>query len=77
GARIAVPSSWPMQEAAPASERPWYTNTRFPFPVDPPHVPDADAIADHAVGDTVTIGWIDASGAAHQADVTLVAGPAA
>lgn len=47
--RIPVPSSWPMQPSAPASERPWYTNTRFPFPIDPPHVPDADVIGDHAV----------------------------
>jgi S1-C subfamily serine protease len=35
------------------------------------------AIAAHAVGDSVTIGWTDASGAAHSAAVTLVAGPAA
>lgn len=35
------------------------------------------AIAGHAVGDRVTIGWTDASGAAHQATVALVAGPAA
>ncbi|RIX30729.1 glycoside hydrolase family 2 TIM barrel-domain containing protein [Amnibacterium setariae] len=42
--RIPVPSSWPMQgHGAPA-----YTNTRFPFPVDPPHVPDANPVGDHA-----------------------------
>jgi S1-C subfamily serine protease len=35
------------------------------------------AIAGHAVGDTVTIGWTDATGAAHSASVALVAGPAA
>jgi len=35
------------------------------------------AIASHRVGDQVTITWTDASGAAHQAAVTLIAGPAA
>ena len=25
---------------------PWYTNTRFPFPIDPPHVPDANPVGD-------------------------------
>jgi beta-galactosidase len=40
--RIPVPSSWPMQ----GHGSPWYTNTRFPFPVDPPHVPDANPVGD-------------------------------
>ena len=40
--RIPVPSSWPMQ----GHGLPWYTNTRFPFPVDPPHVPDANPVGD-------------------------------
>jgi beta-galactosidase len=40
--RIPVPSSWPMQ----GHGAPWYTNTRFPFPVDPPHVPDANPVGD-------------------------------
>ncbi len=41
--RIPVPSSWPMHgHGAPA-----YTNTRFPFPVDPPHVPDENPVGDH------------------------------
>ncbi|HXR45136.1 MAG TPA: glycoside hydrolase, partial [Pseudolysinimonas sp.] len=42
---IPVPSSWPMQ----GHGLPWYTNTRFPFPVDPPHVPDDNPIGDHAI----------------------------
>ncbi|WP_375388195.1 glycoside hydrolase family 2 TIM barrel-domain containing protein [uncultured Amnibacterium sp.] len=43
--RIPVPSSWPMQgHGAPA-----YTNTRFPFPIDPPHVPDDNPVGDHRV----------------------------
>ncbi|WP_410812748.1 glycoside hydrolase family 2 TIM barrel-domain containing protein [Micromonospora sp. 067-2] len=40
---IEVPSSWPMHgHGSPA-----YTNVVFPFPVDPPHVPDANPIGDH------------------------------
>ncbi|MEU1970993.1 trypsin-like peptidase domain-containing protein [Microbacterium sp. NPDC019599] len=37
----------------------------------------SDLIAGHEPGDSVTITWIDASGATHAADVTLAAGPAA
>jgi beta-galactosidase len=40
--RIPVPSSWPMH----GHGLPAYTNTRFPFPVDPPHVPDANPVGD-------------------------------
>ncbi|MGT2426351.1 glycoside hydrolase family 2 TIM barrel-domain containing protein [Amnibacterium kyonggiense] len=40
--RIPVPSSWPMQ----GHGTPAYTNVRFPFPVDPPHVPDANTVGD-------------------------------
>jgi beta-galactosidase len=46
-ARIPVPSSWPMH--ADGHGRPWYTNTKYPFPVEPPFVPDENPIADHAV----------------------------
>jgi S1-C subfamily serine protease len=37
----------------------------------------AGAIAVHRVGDRVEIAWTDATGAAHQATVALIAGPAA
>ena len=40
---IPVPSSWPMQ----GHGRPAYTNVKFPFPVDPPFVPDANPVGDH------------------------------
>jgi beta-galactosidase len=33
---ITVPSCWQHQ----GYERPWYTNQNYPFPVDPPYVPD-------------------------------------
>ncbi|SDS30704.1 glycoside hydrolase family 2 TIM barrel-domain containing protein [Microlunatus soli] len=40
---IPVPSSWPMHgHGAPA-----YTNVQYPFPVDPPYVPDENPIGDH------------------------------
>ncbi len=41
--RVPVPSSLPMQ----GHGLPAYTNTRFPFPVDPPHVPDENPVGDH------------------------------
>ena len=37
----------------------------------------SSTVASHRVGDQVTISWTDASGVAHQATVTLIAGPAA
>src|SRR5665213_2209029 len=40
---IPVPSSWPMQ----GHGKPAYTNVKFPFPVDPPFVPDANPVGDH------------------------------
>src|SRR5690606_25187953 len=40
---IPVPSSWPMHgHGSPA-----YTNVQYPFPVDPPYVPDENPIGDH------------------------------
>ncbi|GAB2607666.1 glycoside hydrolase family 2 TIM barrel-domain containing protein [Kribbella endophytica] len=41
--RIAVPSSWPMH----GHGRPAYTNQPYPFPVDPPYVPDENPTGDH------------------------------
>ncbi len=35
---IEVPGHWALQ----GWDRPWYTNIPFPFPMDPPHVPDAN-----------------------------------
>ncbi len=40
---ILVPSSWPMHGFG----KPIYTNVQFPFPLDPPHVPDANPVGDH------------------------------
>ncbi|WP_158839581.1 glycoside hydrolase family 2 TIM barrel-domain containing protein [Saccharothrix deserti] len=42
-AELPVPSSWPMH----GHGLPAYTNDRFPFPVDPPHVPTENPTGDH------------------------------
>ncbi len=43
--RIPVPSNWPMH----GHGAPIYTNVAYPFPVDPPHVPDENPTGDHRV----------------------------
>ena len=40
---VAVPSHWVLH----GHGRPWYTNVRFPFPIDPPHVPDENPVGDY------------------------------
>ncbi|MEV7422375.1 glycoside hydrolase family 2 TIM barrel-domain containing protein [Streptomyces sp. NPDC091212] len=46
---IGVPSSWQMREVADAPRfgAPAYTNQIFPFPVDPPRVPDANPTGEY------------------------------
>jgi len=49
---IAVPSHWVLPGAsATAAEGayggPIYTNIRYPFPIDPPHIPDENPTGDH------------------------------
>jgi len=49
---IAVPSHWVLPgTSAKAAEgsygRPIYTNIRYPFPIDPPHIPDDNPTGDH------------------------------
>ena len=41
--RIPVPSHWGLY----GHGHPTYTNIRYPFPLDPPHVPDANPTGDH------------------------------
>ena len=47
---LPVPSHWVLH-GDPAGERrygaPVYTNVQYPFPLDPPHVPDANPTGDH------------------------------
>lgn len=45
---LAVPGHWALQADDPYG-KPWYTNVKYPFPVEPPHVPDANTVADHVV----------------------------
>ncbi|WP_420820305.1 glycoside hydrolase family 2 TIM barrel-domain containing protein [Specibacter cremeus] len=42
-ADLPVPSNWNLH----GHGRPAYTNVVFPFPLDPPHAPDANQIGDH------------------------------
>ena len=49
---IPVPSHWVLpctsaKAAESAYGRPIYTNIRYPFPIDPPHVPDENPTGDH------------------------------
>ncbi|MBP2411820.1 beta-galactosidase [Arthrobacter stackebrandtii] len=40
---LPVPSSWNLH----GHGAPTYTNVQFPFPLDPPHMPDANPVGDH------------------------------
>lgn len=71
GERITVPSHWVLECSSDSSERsihgkPWYTNITYPFPVDPPHVPDANPTAwyrrQFSLGELVGTGGALASG---------------
>jgi beta-galactosidase len=42
-AELDVPGHWVLQ----GHDRPRYTNTAFPFPIDPPRTPDANPTGDH------------------------------
>ncbi|MFJ9542299.1 glycoside hydrolase family 2 TIM barrel-domain containing protein [Streptomyces sp. NPDC101225] len=56
---IPVPSHWVLQGDG-AHGRPIYTNVRFPFPIDPPHVPDENPTGDYRRLFDVPAGWPDA-----------------
>ena len=43
---LPVPSHWVLHGHGRYG-RPQYTNVQFPFPIDPPHVPDENAVGDH------------------------------
>lgn len=47
---LPVPSHWVLHEAGRADySAPIYTNLAYPFPVDPPHVPDENPTGDYRV----------------------------
>ena len=54
--RIPVPSHWQL-EGDGAYGLPAYTNIRYPFPVDPPHVPDDNPTGDYRTTFTVPADW--------------------
>ena len=50
---LPVPSHWPLH----GHGRPQYTNVTYPFPVDPPHVPDENPTGDHRTRFAVPDTW--------------------
>jgi beta-galactosidase len=54
--RIPVPSQWQLQGDG-AYGRPAYTNVRYPFPVEPPFVPDANPTGDYRTRFAVPGDW--------------------
>ena len=56
---LPVPSHWVLHGDG-AHGRPIYTNVQFPFPIDPPHVPDENPTGDHRRHFTLPGGWADA-----------------
>ncbi|MFF4554502.1 glycoside hydrolase family 2 TIM barrel-domain containing protein [Streptomyces sp. NPDC001422] len=56
---VPVPSHWVL-EGDGAYGRPIYTNIRFPFPIDPPHVPDENPTGDYRRHFDLPAGWSDA-----------------
>ncbi|WP_405752431.1 DUF4981 domain-containing protein [Streptomyces sp. NBC_00012] len=53
-ATVAVPGHWVLQRAGGA---PAYTNVVYPFPVDPPRVPDENPTGDHLRSFDLPAGW--------------------
>lgn len=56
---IPVPSHWVLQGDG-AYGRPIYTNVQFPFPIDPPHVPDDNPTGDYRRDFGIPADWSDA-----------------
>lgn len=50
---IAVPGHWQLQGYG----APGYTNVRYPFPIDPPHVPDANPTGEYRTAVVRPGGW--------------------
>ncbi|MDH6565293.1 beta-galactosidase [Streptomyces sp. SAI-117] len=56
---MAVPSHWVLQGDG-AHGRPIYTNVQFPFPIDPPYVPDENPTGDYRRAFELPADWTDA-----------------
>ncbi|GIJ52681.1 glycoside hydrolase family 2 TIM barrel-domain containing protein [Virgisporangium aurantiacum] len=52
---IRVPSHWVLE----GHGEPWYTNTAYPFPLDPPHVPDENPTGDYRLRFDLPPHWPD------------------
>ncbi len=50
-------SSWEQRQIPSHFGTPAYTNARYPFPIDPPHVPDENPTADHRLTFDLPPGW--------------------
>ncbi|MFC4113350.1 glycoside hydrolase family 2 TIM barrel-domain containing protein [Nonomuraea zeae] len=50
---IRVPSHWVLE----GHDRPLYTNTAYPFPIDPPYVPDDNPTGDYRLRFDLPSGW--------------------
>ncbi|MFB6435193.1 glycoside hydrolase family 2 TIM barrel-domain containing protein [Streptomyces sp. NPDC056411] len=62
---IRVPGTWALQGFG----APWYTNTAYPFPVDPPRVPDENPTGDHRHVFDLPGGWGEGPAVLHFAGV--------
>ncbi|MFE4923374.1 glycoside hydrolase family 2 TIM barrel-domain containing protein [Streptomyces sp. NPDC056661] len=56
---ISVPSHWVLQGDG-AYGRPIYTNVQFPFPIDPPHIPDENPTGDYRRHFDMPADWSEA-----------------
>ncbi len=56
---IPVPSHWVLPAGGPHGA-PIYTNVQYPFPLDPPHVPDENPTGDYRRRFEVPAAWFDA-----------------
>ncbi|MGH1551324.1 sugar-binding domain-containing protein [Streptomyces sp. L7] len=56
---IPVPAHWVLEDDG-AYGRPIYTNIQFPFPIDPPYVPDENPTGDYRRTFDVPTDWSDA-----------------
>ena len=64
---ITVPSHWVLQEDGRYG-RPIYTNVQYPFPVEPPFVPDANPTGDYRRTFELPADWSDAAAVALRFD---------
>ncbi|WP_287930068.1 glycoside hydrolase family 2 TIM barrel-domain containing protein [Arthrobacter sp.] len=57
---LPVPSHWVL-EGEGKFGRPIYTNVQYPFPIDPPHVPDANPTGDYRRQFDVPAAWLEST----------------